>query len=102
MVASFARVRNKQLMLARLAALSPLPPRPATARFRTGAYGFWRAHLRVLLRAADVPDTEDALAEMLLADPAACDLPDVAVRTNNTAITRPSPAMPAAVQNAAW
>ncbi|MGH3903720.1 MAG: hypothetical protein ACRDTE_05960 [Pseudonocardiaceae bacterium] len=37
------------------------------ARFRTGAYRFWRAHLRVLLRAADVPDTDDALAEMLLA-----------------------------------
>jgi len=37
------------------------------ARFRTGAYGFWRAHLRVLLHAADVPDTDDALAEMLLA-----------------------------------
>lgn len=36
-------------------------------RFRTGAYGFWRAHLRVLLRAADLPDPGDALAEVLLA-----------------------------------
>lgn len=37
------------------------------ARYRTGAYAFWRAHLRVLLRAADVPDPHDSLAEMLLA-----------------------------------
>jgi AcrR family transcriptional regulator len=37
------------------------------ARFRTGAYSFWRAHLRVLLRAAGVPDPGDVLAEILLA-----------------------------------
>ncbi|MDQ2883844.1 MAG: TetR/AcrR family transcriptional regulator, partial [Actinomycetota bacterium] len=37
------------------------------ARFRTGAYAFWRAHLRVLLRAAGVPDPDDTLAEVLLA-----------------------------------
>jgi len=37
------------------------------ARFRTGAYAFWRTHLRVLLRAADIPDPDDALAEVLLA-----------------------------------
>ncbi len=37
------------------------------ARFRTGVYAFWRVHLRVLLRAADVPDPDDALAEVLLA-----------------------------------
>ncbi|GAA5166827.1 hypothetical protein GCM10023321_58570 [Pseudonocardia eucalypti] len=37
------------------------------ARFRTGAYAFWRAHLLVLLRAARVPDPHGALAESLLA-----------------------------------
>ena len=37
------------------------------ARFRTGAYSFWRAHLRVLLRDAGVPDPGDVLAEILLA-----------------------------------
>jgi AcrR family transcriptional regulator len=41
------------------------------ARFRTGAYGFWRAHLRVLLREAGVPDPRDVLAEALLAPLAA-------------------------------
>jgi AcrR family transcriptional regulator len=37
------------------------------ARFRTGAYAFWRAHVRVLLRDAEVPDPGDVLAEVLLA-----------------------------------
>jgi AcrR family transcriptional regulator len=37
------------------------------ARFRTGAYRFWLAHVRVLLRAADVADPADVLAELLLA-----------------------------------
>lgn len=37
------------------------------ARFRTGAYAFWRAHLLALLRAARVPDPHGALAEALLA-----------------------------------
>jgi AcrR family transcriptional regulator len=37
------------------------------ARFRTGAYGFWRAHVRVLLREAEVADPGDVLAEALLA-----------------------------------
>jgi AcrR family transcriptional regulator len=41
------------------------------ARFRTGAYGFWRAHMRVLLREAGVPDPRDVLAEALLAPLAA-------------------------------
>ena len=41
------------------------------ARFRTGAYGFWRAHMRVLLREAGVPDQRDVLAEALLAPLAA-------------------------------
>jgi AcrR family transcriptional regulator len=36
------------------------------ARFRTGAYGFWRHHCRVLLRAAGVPDP-DVRADLLLA-----------------------------------
>ncbi|HEU5156743.1 MAG TPA: helix-turn-helix domain-containing protein [Streptosporangiaceae bacterium] len=35
-------------------------------RFATGAYGFWRAHVRALLAEAEVPD-RDALADMLLA-----------------------------------
>jgi AcrR family transcriptional regulator len=38
-----------------------------SARFRTGAYGFWRAHVRVLLREAGVADPGDVLAEALLA-----------------------------------
>jgi AcrR family transcriptional regulator len=37
------------------------------ARYRTGAYEFWRAHLRVLLRDARVADPGDVLAEVLLA-----------------------------------
>jgi AcrR family transcriptional regulator len=37
------------------------------ARFRAGAYGFWLAHVRVLLRAAGVADPVDVLAELLLA-----------------------------------
>ncbi|MEV5322679.1 helix-turn-helix domain-containing protein [Nonomuraea sp. N2-4H] len=36
------------------------------SRFETGAYGFWRAHVRSLLVAAAVPDP-DALVEILLA-----------------------------------
>ncbi|MFF4416936.1 TetR/AcrR family transcriptional regulator [Streptosporangium sp. NPDC001559] len=36
------------------------------SRFATGAYGFWRAHVRSLLVAADVPDP-DALVEIALA-----------------------------------
>ncbi|MGK5552418.1 TetR/AcrR family transcriptional regulator [Actinomadura kijaniata] len=36
------------------------------ARLTTGAYGFWRAHVRSLLVAADAPDP-DALADTLLA-----------------------------------
>jgi AcrR family transcriptional regulator len=36
------------------------------ARFRSGAYGFWRAHIRALLTAAGVPEPE-ALIEPLLA-----------------------------------
>jgi hypothetical protein len=36
-------------------------------RYRTGAYTFWRAHLRVLLRDAGVPDPGDVLADVLLA-----------------------------------
>ncbi|MEU8325761.1 helix-turn-helix domain-containing protein [Nonomuraea sp. NPDC048881] len=35
-------------------------------RYATGAYGFWRAHVRVLLAEAGVPETE-ALADILLA-----------------------------------
>jgi AcrR family transcriptional regulator len=42
-----------------------------SARFRTGAYQFWRAHVRVLLRDAEVPDPGDVLAEALLAPLAA-------------------------------
>jgi AcrR family transcriptional regulator len=42
-----------------------------SARFRTGAYQFWQAHLRVLLRDAGVPDPGDVLAEALLAPLAA-------------------------------
>lgn len=36
------------------------------SRFETGAYGFWRAHVRSLLVAAGTPDP-DALVEVLLA-----------------------------------
>ncbi|MFC4015070.1 TetR/AcrR family transcriptional regulator [Nonomuraea purpurea] len=36
------------------------------SRFETGAYGFWRAHVRSLLIAAAVP-TPDALVDVLLA-----------------------------------
>jgi AcrR family transcriptional regulator len=36
------------------------------ARFGTGAYGFWRAHVRAILVAATVPDP-DALVDPLLA-----------------------------------
>ena len=38
-----------------------------TRRYRTGAYAFWRAHVRVLLRDAGIADPGDVLAEMLLA-----------------------------------
>ncbi|WP_152364555.1 TetR/AcrR family transcriptional regulator [Microlunatus speluncae] len=37
------------------------------ARFRTGAYAFWRLHLQVLLRDAGAADPGDALADVLLA-----------------------------------
>jgi hypothetical protein len=37
------------------------------ARFRTGAYDFWRAHVRVLVRDAGVPDPADVLPDVLLA-----------------------------------
>lgn len=36
------------------------------ARFVTGAYGFWRLHVRILLVSADVPDP-DTLVDPLLA-----------------------------------
>ncbi|GLZ11596.1 hypothetical protein Acsp04_18310 [Actinomadura sp. NBRC 104425] len=36
------------------------------SHFETGAYGFWRAHLRALLTAAGTP-APDALVELLLA-----------------------------------
>ncbi|MEV4809774.1 TetR/AcrR family transcriptional regulator [Micromonospora avicenniae] len=36
------------------------------SRFQTGAYGFWRAHVRTLLLAAKTPDP-DALVDVLLA-----------------------------------
>jgi AcrR family transcriptional regulator len=42
-----------------------------TARYSTGAYGFWLAHVRVLLREAGVDDPADLLAEVLLAPLAA-------------------------------
>ena len=38
-----------------------------SARYETGAYGFWRAHVRVLIREAGVGDPGDALADVLLA-----------------------------------
>jgi len=37
-----------------------------SARFGTGAYGFWSAHVRVLLNDAGVPNADD-LADVLLA-----------------------------------
>jgi hypothetical protein len=37
-----------------------------SARFTTGAYGFWRAHVRVLLTQAGIPHP-DQLADVLLA-----------------------------------
>lgn len=43
------------------------------ARYRSGAYGFWRVHIRVLLRAAEIADPDDVLADVLLA-PLAGDL----------------------------
>ncbi|MEU8897709.1 helix-turn-helix domain-containing protein [Nocardia sp. NPDC048505] len=36
-----------------------------SARFGTGAYGFWRAHVAALLRAADVPEAESLLEPLL-------------------------------------
>lgn len=42
------------------------------ARFTTGAYGFWSAHVRALLREADIPHAE-TLVDILLA-PLACEL----------------------------
>ena len=36
------------------------------SRFETGAYGFWRKHVRVLAGAAGAPDP-DVLADVLLA-----------------------------------
>ena len=43
------------------------------ARYRTGAYAFWRAHVHALLVEADVDDPDGVLAELLLA-PLAVDL----------------------------
>jgi AcrR family transcriptional regulator len=43
------------------------------ARYRTGAYAFWRAHVHALLVEADVNDPDGVLAELLLA-PLAVDL----------------------------
>ena len=43
------------------------------ARYRTGAYGFWRAHVHALVADAGVDDPDDVLAELLLA-PLAVDL----------------------------
>lgn len=43
------------------------------ARYRTGAYGFWRAHVHALVAEAGVDDPDDVLAELLLA-PLAVDL----------------------------
>jgi AcrR family transcriptional regulator len=43
------------------------------ARYRTGAYGFWRAHVHALVVEAGVDDPDDVLAELLLA-PLAVDL----------------------------
>ena len=37
------------------------------ARYRTGGYAFWRAHVRSLLSAGGRPDPPGALAEVLLA-----------------------------------
>jgi hypothetical protein len=49
------------------------------SRFETGAYGFWRAHVRSLLAAAGTPGP-DALADVLLAPLA----PDVYVQQRRT------------------
>jgi AcrR family transcriptional regulator len=43
------------------------------ARYRTGAYAFWRAHVRSLVTEAGVADPDDVLADLLLA-PLAVDL----------------------------
>jgi AcrR family transcriptional regulator len=43
------------------------------ARYRTGAYGFWRAHVHALVVEDGVDDPDDVLAELLLA-PLAVDL----------------------------
>src|SRR5436305_7202212 len=48
------------------------------SRYTTGAYGFWRAHVRSLLVAAQVPHP-DALADVLLAPLA----PDLYVHQRN-------------------
>lgn len=53
------------------------------SRFTTGAYGFWRAHVRSLLVAAGNPDP-DALVDMLLAPVA----PDVYEHQRSGGITR--------------
>lgn len=37
------------------------------ARYRSGAYDFWRAHVRVLLREAELADPHNLLADLLLA-----------------------------------
>lgn len=36
-------------------------------RFTTGAYGFWRAHVRVLVEAAGIANNQEALVDVLLA-----------------------------------
>lgn len=51
-----------------------------TSRFATGAYGFWRAHVRALLQAARV-ERPDALVDTLLAPLA----PDVYLHQRHTA-----------------
>lgn len=37
------------------------------ARYQSGAYGFWRVHIRVLIRQAGLHDPRDTLADVLLA-----------------------------------
>ncbi|MET8267293.1 TetR/AcrR family transcriptional regulator [Micromonospora arida] len=37
------------------------------ARYQSGAYGFWRVHVRVLIRQAGLDDAGDILADVLLA-----------------------------------
>ena len=37
------------------------------ARYRTGAYAFWRAHVHALVAEAGLADPDDVLAELLLA-----------------------------------